>query len=842
TLDKINKLEPSISRLSDNALKAKTDEFKKRLSSGETLDDILPEAFAVVREVSKRTLGMRHFDVQLIGGIVLHMGKIAEMKTGEGKTLVATLPVYLNALEGKGVHIVTVNDYLARRDSEWMGEIYKFLGLSVGLIQHDMDDEERYKAYHSDITYGTNNEFGFDYLRDNMKFRKKDMCQGELNYAIVDEVDSILIDEARTPLIISGPTDDSTGKYYAVDKIVPRLKAEEDYTIEEKTRTVALTEEGVAKAEKLLGVDNLYDPKNIELIHHVNQALKAHTLFKRDVDYVVKDGEVIIVDEFTGRLMPGRRYSDGLHQALEAKEGVKIENENQTLATITFQNYFRMYKKLAGMTGTADTEAEEFQKIYNLEVIVIPTNKPLRRIEHPDVIYRTEEEKFEAVVNEIEDCYKRGQPVLVGTISIEKSELISRMLKKRGIKHNVLNAKYHEKEAEIIAQAGRKHAVTIATNMAGRGTDIVLGGVDPVTKEKDVEREREVIELGGLHIIGTERHESRRIDNQLRGRSGRQGDPGSSRFYLSMEDDLLRIFGMDKTSNLMEKIGMERGQPIEHSLVTKSIERAQRNVESHNFSIRKQLLEYDDVMNQQREVVYQMRNEILEAEDIEEVVTDVIADVVEDVFSQYEMEEDLEEQRKGIVDAISRLSRVDIIQEGISFENNEYEDVKEAVIDLLLRVYKEKRADRKAKIGSEADELERMIVLQAIDNHWKDHLLSMDHLKEGIGLRGYGQLDPLVEYKKEGFAMFSEMVSRAKNDAFEHLFKVEIVDEAEMYERQQRRLQNISMSHGGEEGDTKKKTVRRQGAKIGRNEPCPCGSGKKYKKCCGAAGRVTAGQ
>ncbi len=837
-LDEINRFEPAISALSDTALKDKTEEFRKRISAGETLDDILPEAFAVVREASKRTLGMRHFDVQMIGGIILHQGKIAEMKTGEGKTLVATLPVYLNALSGKGVHVVTVNDYLAKRDSDWMGKIYKFLGLSVGIIQHDMNDEERYASYHCDIAYGTNNEFGFDYLRDNMKFRQEDKCQGELNYGIVDEVDSILIDEARTPLIISGPTDESTGKYYAVDKIVPHLKAEEDYTIEEKTRTVALTEEGVLKAEKHLGVDNLYDPKNIELIHHVNQALKAHTLFKKDVDYVVKDGEVMIVDEFTGRLMPGRRYSDGLHQALEAKEDVKIENENQTLATVTFQNYFRMYNKLAGMTGTADTEAEEFQKIYNLEVIVIPTNKPLRRVEHSDVIYRTAEEKFDAVVDEIEECCKAGQPVLVGTISIENSELISAMLKKRGVKHNVLNAKYHEKEAEIIEQAGRKQAVTIATNMAGRGTDIVLGGVNPETKEKDAEREKEVVSLGGVHIIGTERHESRRIDNQLRGRSGRQGDPGSSRFYLSMEDDLLRIFGMEKTSNIMEKIGMEKGQPIEHPWVTKSIERAQKNVEGHNFSIRKQLLEYDDVMNQQREIIYQMRNEVLDTEEIEETVKEMIEEVIEALFEEYEAEEDLTEQREHIIDSIQRQFRIDIQKEGISFENKEYGEVRDAVTDLLVGIYKAKKEERKNKIGDEADELERMIVLQATDMHWKDHLLSMDHIKEGIGLRGYGQLDPLVEYKKEGFAMFSETVEKAKDDALEHLFKVEIVDESEIYEKQQKKLENIRMNHG--EGEEKKQTVRRGSEKVGRNSPCPCGSGKKYKKCCGSSGRAVA--
>ena len=833
-LEQVNSFEPVLSKLSDEELRGKTPYFKEKLAQGASLDDILPEAFGVVREVARRTLGMRHFDVQVIGGIILHMGKIAEMKTGEGKTLVATLPVYLNALSGLGVHVITVNDYLARRDSEWMGQIYRFLGLSVGVILHGLNDAERKASYGSDVTYGTNNEFGFDYLRDNMKYSVEDLCQRELNYAIVDEVDSILIDEARTPLIISGPTEESIGKYSIIDKIVPRLKAETDYTIEEKTRTVALTEEGVLHAEKLLNVENLYDPRNIELIHHVNQALKAHTIFKLDVDYVVKDGEVLIVDEFTGRLMPGRRYSDGLHQALEAKEGVKIENENQTLATITFQNYFRMYEKLAGMTGTADTEAEEFQKIYKLEVIVIPPNKPLRRLEYPDCIYRTVDEKFRAVGNEIEECYKKGQPVLVGTISIEKSELLSSLLKKRGVKHNVLNAKYHEKEAEIVAQAGRKGTITIATNMAGRGTDIVLGGIDPETKEKDPEREKEVVSLGGLHIIGTERHESRRIDNQLRGRSGRQGDPGSSRFYLSMEDDLLRIFGMDRTSNLMEKIGMEKDQPIEHSWITKSIERAQKNVETHNFSIRKQLLEYDDVMNQQREVIYELRKQLLEEEKIEEVVVEMIGEVIDGIFETYMDEEDIEVQHKQIVDAIYREFRVNVIESGVKLLGVEMDEARESVIKLLTDAYRAKHEERITKIGDEADKLERMIVLQAVDTHWKDHLLAMDHLKEGIGLRGYAQLDPLVEYKKEGFAMFTAMMERAKEDALDHLYKVEVVSQEEMYERQEkqkRQLDKISMNRG--DGEVAKKPVQRTADKVGRNDPCPCGSGKKYKKCCG---------
>ncbi|RMF86616.1 MAG: preprotein translocase subunit SecA, partial [Nitrospinota bacterium] len=618
-VDRINQLEPSVQRLSDAQLQAKTAEFKQRIANGEPLDSLLCEAFAVVREVARRVLNMRHFDVQLIGGIVLHEGKIAEMKTGEGKTLVATLPVYLNSLTGRGVHVVTVNDYLARRDSEWMGGIYRFLGLEVGTIQHDMDDNARRKAYQADVTYGTNNEFGFDYLRDNMKFSLEDYVQRELHYAIVDEVDSILIDEARTPLIISGPAEESTDKYYIIDRIIPRLRRDRDYTVDEKLRTVTLTEEGVARVEKLLHVDNLYDPANIETLHHVNQALKAHVLFKRDVDYVVKDGQVIIVDEFTGRLMPGRRYSDGLHQALEAKERVKVANENQTLASITFQNYFRMYEKLAGMTGTADTEAEEFHEIYGLDVVVIPTNRPLIRYNYPDVVYRTEREKFQAVVEEIIELHRQGRPVLVGTTSIEKSERLSRMLKARGIPHHVLNAKHHEKEAEIVAQAGQRGAVTIATNMAGRGTDIVLG--------------EGVAQLGGLHIIGTERHESRRIDNQLRGRAGRQGDPGSSRFYLSLEDDLLRIFGSDRISGIMNKLGMEEGVPIEHKMITRAIENAQRKVEGHNFDIRKHLLEYDDVMNKQREVIYEQRRQILKGgPELREMLLEFLEEVVDDLL------------------------------------------------------------------------------------------------------------------------------------------------------------------------------------------------------------------
>jgi preprotein translocase subunit SecA len=804
---------------------------------------------------------MRHFDVQLIGGIVLHEGNIAEMKTGEGKTLVATLPVYLNSLRGKGVHVVTVNDYLAKRDAEWMGPIYRTLGLSFGTIQHEMDDTARRQAYQANVTYGTNNEFGFDYLRDNMKFSPEDFVQRSLHYAIVDEVDSILIDEARTPLIISGPAEESTDKYYRLDRIGPRLKKEIDYTIDEKTRSAALTEEGVAKAENLLGVENLYDPINIETLHHLIQALKAHVIFKKDVDYVVKNGEVIIVDEFTGRLMPGRRYSDGLHQALEAKESLRVANENQTLASITFQNYFRMYEKLAGMTGTADTEAAEFHEIYKLDVMVVPTNRALIRTEYADVIYRTEREKFLAVVEEIKDLYKAGHPVLVGTISIEKSELLGAYLKRQGIPHNVLNAKQHEREAEIIAQAGRKGAVTISTNMAGRGTDILLGGnpeflarkacklgVNDPDYETQLTKARtqcaaehdEVVALGGLHILGTERHEARRIDNQLRGRSGRQGDPGSSRFYLSLEDDLLRIFGSERISGIMSKLGMEEGQPIEHSMLTKAIENAQRKVEAHNFDIRKHLLEYDDVMNKQREVIYSQRREVLESDDVHALVKEMHAEVLEGLFDThipvdaYADDWDLE----GLVEAVFRQYgvHVSLTPESVASFSREA---------LLAHVQATLEARYEAKMREAGVEqfqgLERWVILQVIDKHWKDHLLAMDYLKEGIGLRGYGQKNPLNEYKREGFEMFVGMTGRIKADAVEYLFKAQLAQAEERVHAHPRPHSQRSIAHHGsmagaqgDGGEGMVKTVRRQGEKVGRNDPCPCGSGKKYKRCCGA--------
>ncbi len=815
-VDAVNQLEPSMRRLSDQALQAKTAEFRERVSRGEPLDDLLPEAFAAAREAAARTVGMRPFDVQLIGGTVLHQGKIAEMKTGEGKTLVAVMPVYLNALTGRGVHVVTVNDYLAKRDSEWMGEIYKFLGLSVGCIVHGLDDRQRKAAYDCDVTYGTNNEFGFDYLRDNMKFRLEDMVQRELNYAIVDEVDSILIDEARTPLIISGPAEKSTQLYVRVNRIIPHLKPEVHYTKEEKSRTVTLTEEGVAAVERLLGVENLYDPRNMDLLHHVQQALRAHTLFQKDVDYIVKDGKVIIVDEFTGRLMPGRRYSDGLHQALEAKEGVQVENENQTLATITFQNYFRMYNKLAGMTGTADTEAEEFAKIYNLEVVVIPTHKKMIRIDYPDCIFRTEREKFQAVVQEIKELHAQGRPVLVGTVSIDKSEMLSRMLKREGIPHQVLNAKHHEKEAEIVAKAGQKGAVTISTNMAGRGTDIVLGPG--------------VAELGGLHILGTERHEARRIDNQLRGRAGRQGDPGSSRFYLSLEDDLMRIFAAERISNLMQRIGMEEGEPIEHRLVSKAIENAQSRVEAHNFSIRKHLLEYDDVMNQQREVIYRQRREALKGGNLKPAIMDMAEELLDEIIQSTTDEKtfaedwDLETlgaelQRlfgPGLMPAASELS--ELRQDGLR--------------ELLWRRVQERYEAREKEFGDTLmRDLENYVLLQTLDSLWKDHLLNMDHLKEGIGLRGYAQQDPLVVYKREAHALFDDMIHRLKEETVRVLFHVQIRREEEVQELRQEQ-ENQPMYYGPAGGQRAPQTVKKE-KKVGRNDPCPCGSGKKYKKCCG---------
>ncbi|HDM76940.1 MAG TPA: preprotein translocase subunit SecA [Deltaproteobacteria bacterium] len=816
-VNEINLVEPRIRKLRDDELRAKTAEFKQKLENGAELDDLLVEAFAVVREASVRTLGMRPFDVQLIGGIVLHQGKIAEMKTGEGKTLAATMPVYLNALLGRGVHVVTVNDYLAKRDSEWMGAIYKFLGLDVGCILHHLDDRERQKAYNADITYGTNNEFGFDYLRDNMKFNKEDFVQRELFYAIVDEVDSILIDEARTPLIISGPAEKSTNLYHQINRIIPRLKRDIHYTIDEKTRTVALTDEGVARAEELLGVENLYDPRHMEILHHVNQALKAHTLFKKDVDYIVKGGQVIIVDEFTGRLMPGRRYSEGLHQALEAKEGVKVESENQTLATITFQNYFRMYDKLAGMTGTAETEAEEFKKIYDLDVVVIPTHKKMIRTDHPDCIYRTEKEKFRAVVREIKELNKIGRPVLVGTVSIEKSEQLSKMLKREGIKHEVLNAKNHEKEAQIVAQAGQRGAVTISTNMAGRGTDIVLG--------------EGVAELGGLHIIGTERHESRRIDNQLRGRAGRQGDPGSSRFYLSLEDDLMRIFAADRISGLMKRVGMEEDEPIEHNLISKAIENAQRRVEAQNFNIRKQLLDFDNVMNTQREVIYKQRREALESPSLRPAVMDMIEDLVSDIVDTYTDEKLLPEewQLDDIKKEVERLFNIKLDMQKVIDEDMGQEEF----LDWLTEVVKNRYEEREKEMGEDLmRDLERFLTLQTVDMHWKDHLLAMDYLKEGIGLRGYGQVDPLVEYKREGHAMFQAMIDKIKEDIIRGLFfiRVEREQDQEKLKREQEQ-QPMYFSHGDSTAPATK-TVRK-GKKIGRNDPCPCGSGKKYKKCCG---------
>jgi preprotein translocase subunit SecA len=859
-VERVGALEPQIQPLTDQRLAAKTGEFKERLARGEPLDDLLPEAFATGREVARRTLGERHFDVQLIGGVVLHEGKIAEMATGEGKTLVSTLPAFLNALTGKGVHIVTVNDYLAKRDSEWMG-----------VILHDLDDSARREAYRADITYGTNNEFGFDYLRDNMKFSLDDCVQRELHYAIVDEVDSILIDEARTPLIISGPSEESTDKYYKINRLIPQLRKERDYTIEEKTHTAALTEEGVARVEKLINVENLYDPMHIDTLHHVNQALRAHTLFKRDVDYVVKDGQVLIVDEFTGRLMPGRRWSDGLHQAVEAKEGVRIENENQTLATITFQNYFRMYDKLAGMTGTADTEAAEFKKIYNLDVMVIPTNRPLIRTNYSDMIYKTEQEKFKAVAREIEELYEKGRPVLVGTVSIDKSERLSRLLKKRGVPHHVLNAKHHEKEAEIIAQAGRFKGVTISTNMAGRGTDILLGGnpkmiaMQQAGKEADEaalkasyhkasvmtsQEKEEVIKLGGLHVLGTERHESRRIDNQLRGRSGRQGDPGSSRFYLSLEDDLLRIFGGERIAGIMDRLGVEEDQPIEHSLVTKAIENAQRRVEGHNFEMRKQLLEYDDVMNQQREVVYSQRREILKGERLKEMLLDMIEEVGEGIVAQYTDERRYSDEwdLPGLREAFSQNFSFPLALEKESLEDMKQEDLRALVIAKTRAYYEEKER----AFGEEVmRDLERFVLLQSLDSLWKDHLLNIDHLKEGIGMRAYAQKNPLIEYKKEGFELFVEMLASVREDAVRKLFAVQLAEQQEVPILQHAAGPRMFLVRGGLDAPAMPQPasapqememraelphpmpVRRDGQKVGRNDPCPCGSGKKYKKCCG---------
>jgi preprotein translocase subunit SecA len=890
TIDAINAFEPAISKLSDAELRAKTDEFRARITrarkdyqdrlneteelfksttspddkekikrklrdlKNEIFADCLPEAFAVVREAAKRTIKMRHFDVQLMGGIVLHQGKIAEMATGEGKTLVATLPVYLNALTGEGVHVITVNDYLAKRDRNWMGPVYEFLGLSVGVIYHDMDQGERKKAYDSDITYGTNNEYGFDYLRDNMVVHKEDMVQRGHNYAIVDEVDSILIDESRTPLIISGPAEESTDKYYTINKIVPRLKGKTitdkeeieakykgldlekgiDYVVNEKNHTVNLTEEGVIKCQEMLGVKNLYEDIQSEWEHHIRQAIRAHALYKKDVDYVVKDGEVIIVDEFTGRLMPGRRWSDGLHQAVEAKENVKIERENQTLATITFQNYFRMYKKLAGMTGTAETEAVEFSRIYGLDVVVIPTNRPLSRTNYADVIYKTEREKFNAVCTEIAALHKAGRPVLVGTISIEKSEHLSNLLNRIGIPHHVLNAKYHETEAEIIAKAGQKYVVTIATNMAGRGTDIVLG--------------EGVASLEGLHVLGTERHEARRIDNQLRGRSGRQGDPGSSRFYLSLEDDLMRIFGSDRIKIIMERLGMEEGQEIQHGFITKAIETAQKRVEQHNFEIRKHLLEYDNVMNRQREVIYEERRKVLYGEDIKDYIYELMEEVVD-----YAIDTNLNEKMRADEWDFESFrqyldSRFSVKTLDLKLEEMRVPEIRNAVLERMKNIYEEKE---KVLGEKTARYLERMILLQVIDTRWKDHLYAMDGLREGIGLRAYGQRDPLIEYQHEGYDMFMDMIDRIKEETLEYLFKVKTVKEEKetqvfdfsrqkMVHEEKSQFEGVQISetketasYEGQLPEEKVATYKREEPKVGRNDPCPCGSGKKYKKCCG---------
>ncbi|MCC8193739.1 MAG: preprotein translocase subunit SecA [Deltaproteobacteria bacterium] len=821
----IANLENSMKELPDEAFPAKIAEYRERIRDGANIDDLLPEVFALTREASVRALGMRHFDVQLIGGIALHNGKIAEMKTGEGKTLVATLPVVLNALSGKGVHVVTVNDYLAKRDAAWMGKLYAFLGLSVGVVVHGLSDEELKAAYNAYITYGTNNEFGFDYLRDNMKFYKEQLVQRPHHFAIVDEVDSILIDEARTPLIISGPAEESTDLYRRVDAIIPRLKPEH-YTIDEKARSASLTDEGVARCEELLGVDNLFDPQNISLQHHTLQALRAHKIYKRDVDYVVAENKVVIVDEFTGRLMPGRRFSDGLHQALEAKEHVKVEAENQTLASITFQNYFRLYEKLAGMTGTADTEAVEFNEIYRLEVLSIPTHKPMIRKDMADVVYRTKKEKYEAIVEAIKELHAKGQPVLVGTISIETSEMLSSVLKKAGVPHNVLNAKHHEQEAAIIAEAGQKGKVTIAPNMAGRGTDIVLG--------------EGVRELGGLHILGTERHESRRIDNQLRGRSGRQGDPGSSRFYLSLEDDLMRLFGSERIAGIMQTLGLQEGESIEHRMISRAIENAQKRVEGHNFEIRKTLLDFDNVMNQQREVIYSMRRETMMTEDAEGMVMEFLDDVLDDVYEPvFAARGNLEPEQEAFV--MSRLAEVFNLPRFWDKETLPSEEETKAGV---LRILEELKL---AGLPLYRDIL-RYFVLEELDRSWKEHLLAMDQLRDGIGLRGYGQRDPKQEYKREGFAMFQDMIFRIRENVLKSLTRVRLQldaaqdpeaaeeDEAPKSapsEFKHKESSASNLSYSGSDAP-KPSTVKREAPKVGRNDDCPCGSGKKYKKCCGA--------
>lgn len=820
----INELESSIQPLSDEELKQKTFEFKERIARGQTLDDLLPEAFAVTREAGRRTLQMRHFDVQLIGGMVLHQGKISEMKTGEGKTFMATLPLYLNALAGKGAHLVTVNDYLARRDAEWMKPLYQFLGMQVGIIQNNMSDEERKQAYAADITYGTNNEFGFDYLRDNMKFDLSDYVQRDLNFAIVDEVDSILIDEARTPLIISGASEKGSKLYQVADQVVRRLVAT-DYELDEKERSVNLTESGTDRIEELLNLENLYAPENIMVLHHVTQALRAHVLFKRDVDYVVSDGdEVLIVDEFTGRILPGRRYSDGLHQALEAKEGVRVERENQTLATITLQNYFRLYNKLGGMTGTAETEAGEFYKIYKLGVVVVPTNRPMIRNDEADIVYLSRDDKYAAVINDIKECHSKGQPVLVGTISIEASEYLSHLLNKEGIKHNVLNAKQHEREAEIVKEAGEIGRVTIATNMAGRGTDIKLG--------------EGVREIGGLRIIGTERHESRRIDNQLRGRAGRQGDPGSSKFYISLEDDLMRIFGGPRLKATMERLGMEPGESLENRMVTRSIEKAQEKVELHNFDIRKHLLEYDDVLNQQRMVVYRYRREILEgADQTKELIREMINDVVQSTFAAYCKGASCDQESiREIIESVCKLTGLPKEQlektEFLSERNSTI--LEESLTQFLVYEYEQFRA---AALDESIEQAEKWTLLETVDQAWKIHLLNIDEIKEGIGLRGYGQKNPLVEYKRESFTIFEDMMNQIKWDIVSRIFRLRPDDfSAEAIEqiehKREKELDAIQVGGDGTE-DPAAQTVKRSSPKVGRNDPCPCGSGKKYKQCCG---------
>src|SRR5512133_683529 len=913
---RVAELEPRMKALRAEDFARLTAEWKEQVQQrGRPLDDLMPEAFALVREAGVRALGMRHFDVQILGGAVLHSGKIAEMKTGEGKTLVATLPCVLNALSGRGVHVVTVNDYLARRDAEWMGRLYRFCGLSTGVIVHGLTDRERQEAYGSDITYGQNNEFGFDYLRDNMKFRLQDYVQGELNFAIVDEVDSILIDEARTPLIISGPSDESSELYYKVNQVIPSMIRDADFTVDEKSRTIVMTDAGVEKIEKKLGVKNLYAAEEIETLHHVEQALRAHHLYRNEVDYVVKDGEVLIVDEFTGRLMPGRRWSDGLHQAVEAKEGVKIENENQTLATISFQNYFRMYSKLAGMTGTADTEAEEFAKTYNIDVVVVPTNQKNVRKDSEDVVYKTEGEKFNAICDEIDARHKKGQPVLVGTVSVAKSEVVSALLKRRGVPHNVLNAKHHQREAEIVAQAGRKGAVTISTNMAGRGTDIILGGNAEMMAKHEVGPEpdapmegeeeeaflarkdewakklarrieelrgqtakehEEVVGLGGLHIVGTERHESRRIDNQLRGRAGRQGDPGSSIFFLSLEDDLMRIFGSERIQGLMTRLGMKEGEQIEHPWLTKSIEGAQKKVEAHNFDIRKNTLEYDDVMNQQRRSIYGLRRMVL-GFGAGVPVVEYDEDPKTHVKTRRERVWTLEDQRAQVLDLIEDLV-IDMVeaacpqrladwdlealaaqvkdQFGVDMKfappSGRAQDAREAIKEQVFSVVEKAYLRKEEELGKDADgasvlrRYEQYLYLQAIDQLWKDHLLSMDHLRQGIGLRSYGQKDPKQEYKKEGYEMFVQMTWRVKSAVVGQILRLQLVRQESAEEIEAKRLalqrkvmQRITETHaeagGGDDGvpAPKQETVVRAQPKVGRNDPCPCGSGKKYKKCHG---------